>query len=996
MSVFDFQEATADRIASIFRAATVGVDNQEIKNGGQRRVLLADEVGLGKTHVAKAVIDRVRNMRELVNDDMFRVVYVCSNMSIAHQNISKLEIPNMADVGESRLSMQHLTIRELEATIEPKAGKTMGEIIIPLTPSTSFSLKGNATGNVYERALIFEILRRVCDFGEQLQALKLFFQEPVKSEHWAYETAKYSKRISTLGTAYLDDVKTFLNSNVSFGLIISRLRSFLSTGSQDQHEKKQIINTLRRVFADLSLSMLEPDLIIMDEFQRFSSLIDLSEDSEQSAIVRKFFDRKDGQEPMILLLSATPYKPFSPTEDSEDSDRDEHYKDFNRLMQFLFAGGKEFKEAWRDYSANLMKIKDLPFEVVLTSKIKAEEKMYEAICRTERLSQGLLSASRAAEIAIDTSDISSYCEMDRIARACSEAYERRGRTRSEKFHVPIEYVKSCPYLLSFMDSYELKKHLTAAYLEFPSELPTPGREVLLRQKDLARFSRIPFRNARLTQLVESVLPKNSGAEFLLWIPASMPYYTTSADNPFFKNRDYTKTLVFSAWEMVPRMVSTLVTYEAERAIFGKKGKRRFRSQRLKEVAQKIIKFPSYFLASLYNPQPHFCDSLSNIKAEISAKISPRIEGLPVTPRANYEKILELLRWLDGESVLPPDSIPANALDLLTDMAIASPGVCLLRILIDREDAKKEAQEAADGVVSLFNRSIANSIIDRLQQKRHGEETYLDGVMDYCAAGNLQAVLDEFYHLCDSPEDFLDRMQHVFIEDSQLYIDTDCSFGKQEGKKTSMAVSFALPFAKIKNTSDDKTAKRSNNVRLSFQSPFYPFVLASTSVGQEGLDFHWYCRRVVHWNLPSNPQDIEQREGRINRYKCLAIRRNLSKIFPAEFGWEALFAKATETVRKSFSEKYSDIVPSWCLPSEWIAEHREKLEWIERVVPMYPLSRDVTLYEKVKETLSLYRFTLGQPRQEEMISVLASLGLEPDELKKLLFDLSPISRRVKES
>ena len=54
------------------------------------------------------------------------------------------------------------------------------------------------------------------------------------------------------------------------------------------------------------------------------------------------------------------------------------------------------------------------------------------------------------------------------------------------------------------------------------------------------------------------------------------------------------------------------------------------------------------------------------------------------------------------------------------------------------------------------------------------------------------------------------------------------------------------------------------------------MLASTSIGQEGLDFHAYCRRIVHWNLPHNPIDFEQREGRINRFMCLAIRQNVAK------------------------------------------------------------------------------------------------------------------------
>ena len=61
----------------------------------------------------------------------------------------------------------------------------------------------------------------------------------------------------------------------------------------------------------------------------------------------------------------------------------------------------------------------------------------------------------------------------------------------------------------------------------------------------------------------------------------------------------------------------------------------------------------------------------------------------------------------------------------------------------------------------------------------------------------------------------------------------------------------------------------------YNSPFRPFVLASTSVGQEGLDFHTYSHAIVHWNLPSNPVDLEQREGRVHRYKGHAVRKNVA-------------------------------------------------------------------------------------------------------------------------
>jgi len=69
--------------------------------------------------------------------------------------------------------------------------------------------------------------------------------------------------------------------------------------------------------------------------------------------------------------------------------------------------------------------------------------------------------------------------------------------------------------------------------------------------------------------------------------------------------------------------------------------------------------------------------------------------------------------------------------------------------------------------------------------------------------------------------------------------------------------------------------RADAVREAFNSPFRPFILASTTIEQEGLDFHTWCHAVVHWNLPANPVDLEQREGRVHRYKGHAVRRNVT-------------------------------------------------------------------------------------------------------------------------
>lgn len=54
------------------------------------------------------------------------------------------------------------------------------------------------------------------------------------------------------------------------------------------------------------------------------------------------------------------------------------------------------------------------------------------------------------------------------------------------------------------------------------------------------------------------------------------------------------------------------------------------------------------------------------------------------------------------------------------------------------------------------------------------------------------------------------------------------------------------------------------LREAFNTPFYPMVLVVNEVMQEGLDLHRSCRRVVHHDLSWNPAQLEQRVGRVDR------------------------------------------------------------------------------------------------------------------------------------
>ena len=59
----DFQRKTVERIDTLFRQ-------------GQDRVLVADEVGLGKTMIAKGVLSKLAILRHQEGDDLVRVTYI--------------------------------------------------------------------------------------------------------------------------------------------------------------------------------------------------------------------------------------------------------------------------------------------------------------------------------------------------------------------------------------------------------------------------------------------------------------------------------------------------------------------------------------------------------------------------------------------------------------------------------------------------------------------------------------------------------------------------------------------------------------------------------------------------------------------------------------------------------------------------------------------------------------------------------------------------------
>ena len=1062
MSVLkDFQRATVERIDSLFRK-------------GQGRILVADEVGMGKTLIARGVIVKTARLRIEEGEDLFKVVYICSNISIANQNIRKLKVSEgvtIEGVSDTRLSMQHLKITQQELDQDLRDGYIQ---LIPLTPDTSFRMtSGGGTAN--ERALMYAILRRMPEFSGVLEAMKRFLKYSVSREDtWNYYIDLYEGYVKSCEDRtkgryprdLIERIRTYDLEQSTTSLLKRHLEERL-VHQKTIRSGAFVLNKLRVMFARLSTQMMEPDLVIMDEFQRFRFLIGSDRDSDTGILAHQFLE---GGNTRILLLSATPYKLYSTLEEIDDAEGvDEHYREFLQVMDFLFSGNtKDFRRVWSDYNVALHELHEGDTSIIRV-KNAAEDAMYQGVCRTERISvmdSGDYTDDSSVKypITVAEEDIRSYLEMGSLLKEIGAA-----------FSLPVDYAKSSPFLMSFMRNYKVKQHIERYFQKNPREMKLADKSLLwVDPEKVNSYKMLPASNARLEKLKEVAFENH--AELYLWIPPSKPYY--ALQGVYRNSHHFSKVLVFSAWEMVPRMIGAMLSYEAECRTVGRvcnnavgiEGKnktynaeRRYPYPRLKfalkgDMPQRMTLFcllyPSKALSDLYSPIQSLNAKLSleEIEGNIRIKIKKVLSGYRRystaemrVPDARWYYLAPMLmdgleytkNWIrsltnsmenaseDGEDGISSDrgnrafslhvarlsellsqgdslslgTMPDDLPETLVNMTLGSPAVCIYR---SNGRNVTYATALAKTFLNYFNTTEATAVIqlaaEQNQDYSSDESVYWKDVLLYCKNGCFQAMFDEYRHLISYAAGFSsaarknERIQRTMLEDLRIHtasydVDTFEKFQKRlQGEKgrNLMRAHYAVGFVNSEGADNQKAANRKDSIRGAFNSPLKPFILATTSIGQEGLDFHNYCRRIMHWNLPGNPIDLEQREGRINRFKCLAIRQNVADKYGSLHFYDDVWKEMFAAAEAEKSESQSDLVPYWCFGKDQSIK-------IERIVPMYPMSKDEITYERLIKILSLYRLTLGQARQEELLEYLFHECENPEELKKLFINLSPFSK-----
>jgi hypothetical protein len=969
--------------------------------------MVADEVGLGKTIVAQQL---VRRFIESNKDEPAVVIYVCGSLPLASQNSKKLleALDDPEERKRARSTVDRITMIPLAT--RPASTRLH---LYAITPTTSLpQLKGPQYGRKKERALLQSLVNEIgSDLVEHITA-KTFQGTVRNSSDFRYlvnEISKYLPRI------WHDRFAAAVRKVLKLQLGTWLLRSLMT-----QDNPKLLFKLLRQALALAALEQLSPDLIIFDEFQGYAEKLT---SKDESLVVERLRGDDADQNTAHLLLSATPYK-MTVTR-AEDPSGTDHQKKLLDLLTYLFANSREeairaCRVAFGQLHSELWAGRPTS-ETARQARSTLESQLSKVMSRTERfLHLDFRDVDNLTKIPapIDPVDLQSFVSLAQKTNAYTQRYI---------LAEAVALWSSVPLPLQTLSSdYHLQK--IAGNGHWPKGTPR------LTERGVGNLNPIEKLPHPRLRALSTRIPSQKLA--IPWLPPSLSWWKLG---DAWKEAITTKMLLFSHYRATPSAVAALLSYGVETAFPS------LRNRSAKNVNKKrylrVSGTTGLSLLALFHPSEWIIDntdptrvfdqhnpplvSVPDVEKVILGQMRRALSdrNIKVRRRKSRRPVWKLLAKIDftkdhfyawqssahreiglsrvavrwrKEAAEPISWISESELRSLAQIALRSPGVVLGRAL------RRHAPET--DYASLFHTAWSGlrTYIDRpwfaaALMKRN--QSFVEALTNAVVEGNLEAVLDE--HL------WLEKTLNPPAKTNELAERLQATLSRVRGSaqfqklRERLRCHAALPFTTTTGKSKHKDQKkftvkgdelssRPDDVRQSFNSPFWPYVLTTTSVGQEGLDFHYWCRTVVHWDLSSSPVELEQREGRVQRYAGLNVRHAIAK------------EGVHRSVRLSSGSSPWDQLESWAnenladdsgLSPWWLCKNAET----ECLVFHTPGSEQNFKRERLFLRRLLYRLTLGQPNQADLLDSLthnASLfkgDNTTETIRAALLNLSPYSR-----
>jgi uncharacterized membrane protein YkvA (DUF1232 family) len=935
-----------------------------------KRFLVADEVGLGKTRIASQVIAGLQK-----GTGSLSVIYVSSSLDISEQNRYVLcSNPEKEVVHVDRVCLLY-----------SDGYRRQGLKIISLTPATSFDLE-RGTGNIRERAYIARYLARRHQVPRPILLEVLRGAANPDSFEDAYVRTKDNAHMPPKSVCRAID-RTWTSS--PDGDLVRQLKSY---GSGNVKRGK-LVSNLRRQMAKAILGNLRPDLVILDEVQKYPKLIEVDETKGLTHKVAKEVLTTDIP---TLLLTATPYRSFVGS--NQPGAAEAHVEELKRILVFLAGSAVEADGLARRiaiYADSVRDVKEGTLEKVLGDKKELEHVLMRYMTRTERVNfEDAYKRSFTVQYLKSEIHPITSCHLTEWLKLRNAVTSRRSFLHLWRSgHSPLSYMNK-------------------EYKVFDG-LKAPANKELLKDRTLYTTLKPTMIHSKLEYLKSDLLADGT-IEKYLWIPPTRPYYSGGGIYSLEKLNKVKvkKGLVFSSWSFVPRFVAAELS-----ACKISKRKGWFVNHPLKDSLIGWGRFwhPSLWLAGLIEhadltAKDQTYDKLhslgrTRIRTSLEqngwklgkggtkawevlfamdlAKNDSLIRSIIGTHKKRRGKFslsvmergsampLDIIRRL--EQCSPSRTFSKKTVEDLATIALTSPAVCLLRSLISIPVVT--AEEMSDELLMMlsdfclrnwkayFNREGTARAVLASSRTR---SSYSRKMQEYCRDGNIQAVLDEYiFHIRTGKGE--ESLRKILLKLSYVFGPRGGGLKIRTAKKKPKIVQTEQ--VSLFGKTDEMTSSR-NSIREAFNSPFWPFVLVTTSVGQEGLDFHLYCKDIYHWNLPSSPVDFEQREGRINRFNSQWVRSeivsaaNHNGATPSGFYWDHLYKDAL-----NYSERNDRL--NLGMSPHWTYSSRAKVGnrgYVRHILAM-PGTEEFPRYHALMSDLTFYRLTLGQPNQTEFMEKL---------------------------
>lgn len=207
---------------------------------------------------------------------------------------------------------------------------------------------------------------------------------------------------------------------------------------------------------------------------------------------------------------------------------------------------------------------------------------------------------------------------------------------------------------------------------------------------------------------------------------------------------------------------------------------------------------------------------------------------------------------------------------------------------------------------------------------------------------FRKMLNDFFHFLvnrkEDRSDFISALMSIQPGDiriKSINIDSEGNEVDEDDNSDKVTSNVALCYGETKQERRQKLMK-------TFNTPFFPDIFITSSVMAEGVDLHLSCRHIIHHDLCWNPSTLEQRTGRIDRIGAKAEKcgkpiqvylpyisetqdEKMYRVVSERERWFNIVMGDNYKVDAASTDKYAERIP---LPNELASELAFHLEIIK--------------------------------------------------------------------